>query len=259
MLHLNACCRADHASVPGQAFHDWRNALIAAKYSTASSNLATGDSTTSGSSTGNTANADKGAAVTQQPAAQQYRDTSAEWFNIVARRESLEPLKGPAARTTTHPAAKQRLALAKALLAVAAADADAAAKATAEALSHLVAPKGLGQDRSTAADKQQEQQQEQGQEQPEMLTHRGKVFLDRKLLQESAADSVQPAASGTASEPTAADSLSAEQQQRLQQLTQLMREQPYKPTKTDRVTLESTLMHFVHRGPSRLYVQGKPW
>lgn len=44
------------------------------------------------------------------------------------------------------------------------------------------------------------------------------------------------------------------------QLTALMRQQPYKPLKTDAQLLEATLMHFVHRGPQgRLYVQAKPW
>jgi hypothetical protein len=45
-----------------------------------------------------------------------------------------------------------------------------------------------------------------------------------------------------------------------QQLTQLLRQQPYKPTKTNPADLEVNLVHFVQKGPQgRFYLQRKPW
>jgi hypothetical protein len=45
-----------------------------------------------------------------------------------------------------------------------------------------------------------------------------------------------------------------------QQLAQLLRQQPYKPTQTKAADLEVNLMHFVQKGPQgRFYLQGKPW
>jgi hypothetical protein len=230
---LLLCCAADRSSVPGQAFHDWRNALIAAKYSSSRppSSISAGSNK-------------KGAA--------EYPQTG-EWVNIVGSREVISELQGPAAPTTTHPTAKQRLALARALIAAAKAEALAGAAATAAVgvLAGVGKPTGSGAQHADAADAA-ESSKHHGEDEGQMPGHRGNVFNERKLAQQQ-----------TRTIRTAVDSLpssTGEYELLLQQLTNLMIQQPYKPVRTDPDLVASTLMHFVHRGSqNRLYLLDKPW
>lgn len=278
---------AARPSYPGQAFHEWRSRLIADKYTSRA------DSSSS-----------SGQHDPQQPA-------HADWVSIVARRETLSTQQPPATHTATHPAAQQRLQIAKALVALASADADADATAglTAGAASRAAAGKALA-----AGRRQPKQLHEQGsaaaagldpgallaavsaatstpgssgpQAAPAGLSSSAGqaesrtpgVSSERKLLEQQQ----QPEAIGTfgemlqraaaaastgvttrqlgtpGSDQVAADA--PQQEQLLQQLTVLLRGQPYKPLQTDVAALESALMHFVHTGPqNRLYVQDQPW
>eukprot|EP00879_Flechtneria_rotunda_P009239 GHRR01009672.1.p1 GENE.GHRR01009672.1~~GHRR01009672.1.p1 ORF type:complete len:721 (+),score=226.02 GHRR01009672.1:221-2383(+) len=71
------CVPLLHSAVPGQAFHDWRQALLAANFSSSSSSEASND-----------------------------------WVNIVGLRETLTTIAGPPPFNSTHPVAEARLAAA---------------------------------------------------------------------------------------------------------------------------------------------------
>lgn len=212
----------------------------------------------------------------------------------MARRDSLSELKGPPARSTTHPAAGPRLQIAKALLATAAAEAEAAAKAAAAealqqadataaayaALSSLLKSGGKAADAAVASgagasDKQQTQHElHPADSNDKRLRHLAAgPPVDSSGHEDTwSADSnsTVPRSAPTVSDPIIARgvesahspgtrSQAAVDQEQLQQLTQLMRAQPYKPLQTKPAQLESTLLHFVHRGPLRLYVKGQEW
>ncbi|KAF8056385.1 ANK3 [Scenedesmus sp. PABB004] len=92
LLAVSAAAAAEldgGVAVPGQAFHDWRRALLASP---------------------------------------SFADP-ARWRKVVGARDALTPLDGPGSANATHPAAARRLAAARAALRRAAAQRDAAAAA----------------------------------------------------------------------------------------------------------------------------------
>ena len=183
--------------------------------------------------------------------------------------------RGLPSYTATHPDAKQRLQLAKALVALARADADAAGKLPADtnaakrqALSTQsqqdaaagaapVTGAGSNADRSaTAAALTHQYKQDQ-------TGGRTGAGSQRKLHQQPTVGELLQQATGGAAGSTDSTTLldtTPDRELLLEQLTALLRSQPYKPLQTDVGALDSALMHFVHKGPQgRLYLQDEPW
>jgi hypothetical protein len=259
VMHITA-----RPNVPGQAFHDWRSHMIATKFTAA----------TSSSSSSTPPSAPAGSSSSHSSTSQQQQ--LAEWVNIVAAREALSVQRGLPSYIATHPAAKQRLELAKALVALARADADADTAAQPPAELNAAQRQAFSQlqqgaagaapmtGASSNADRPITAAAPASQLKQDQSSSRTGAGSQLKLHQQqpTVGEMLQQATGGAAgsTDSTNEPETTPDRELLLEQLTALLRSQPYKPSQTDVGALDVALMHFVHKGPQgRLYVQDQPW
>ncbi len=237
---------AQDAGVPGQGFHDWRDALIQARYTIGS--IVAAEARPGAASPPSVSVSVAEAAADAEEAAKLVH---ARWLLISGARERISVLPGPPASNTSHPAAVRRLEAARAALRraarrrAAAASAAAAAQAAAAAAEHAAAV--IGEATSSYVDsQQQEQDSEPALQQPPADSQQQQQFTAT-----TAAAALKPGSPALTASPHAA---AGDTQPSLENATA-------NAELTARLAaVEGAMSAFVRRTPGgQLAVNGRPW